>query len=937
MAIYHLSGTIISRSQGRSAVACAAYRAGEKLTDERYQKIQDYSKRKNVAYNKILTPETVPSWMQNREQLWNKVEALETRKDAQLAREFNFALPKELSLQQNIELTESFVQQAFVNRGMVADIAIHNDVKDDGVYSHAHVMLTMRQVTLDGFGAKERSWNSKELLLKWRELWSEHCNHYLALNGHDLTIDHRTLVAQNIPLEPQHKIGADAAKEKMVRLLDHQRIARENGERLLQEPQIALKALTQQQSTFTHQDLARFVNRHTVDAEQFNLVYELIKSQENLVSLGLDANNRERFSTIEMVSLEIKMLNQASTLATTEGSKILSAVKSRACTNYNLTNEQQQAFDYLLEQGKLKCIVGFAGTGKSYMLGAAREAWELTGHRVQGLTLAGIAAESLEAGSGIDSRTFASRSYYWDRGEEQLTVKDVLVVDEAGMLGSRAMARIVDEVTKANAKLILIGDPQQLQAIEAGAAFRAITKAVNYYELTEIFRQKDAWQKDATRHLALGEVKQALDVYDQHSHIHMAPTTLLAKAQMVNLWNDVRLQNSSITQIMLAYTRADVQDLNNQARELRKVHNELGKEATFTTFRGERTFAEHDRVYFLKNDRDMGVMNGSLGTIEVVHSEALQIKLDLKEGVAKSVMVDFALYNHLDHGYAATIHKAQGVTVDRSYLLASKYLDAHASYVGMTRHRESADLFYSKEEFPNYIDLVKGLARDRSKDVSLDYINNYEREAETKPLLQIPLVKTQASFPFSHQYSNLDEFKNTAQLDLVYKNYKTELEQQFGQEQRARELERTQELNAKKMEQQFFNEQLQFIKTQNRYNEKVLNEHNPQKNYKIIDDQTTIIGIVGKEYQLTDGRRMIEIIKEKDPNIFLVEHDRRLIKEQNRYVELRTNSLGHMTDFKDLKTILKEIKMQQREPDRNLERQHQQLNLERDLSRGFER
>ena len=941
MAIYHFSGTIVARSQGRSAVACAAYRSGEKLFDERYQKIQDYTKKQDVVYKNILAPNGAPEWVKNREQLWNEVEKVEKRKDAQLAREFNFSLPKELSLQQNIMLAEEFTQRAFVDRGMVADLNIHVDHKSDGAYYHAHVMLTTRTIEQEGFGQKERSWNSKDLLLTWREQWAEYCNRYLALNGLDLHVDHRTLVEQSIPLEPQHKIGAEAAKEQMARLADHQRIARENGERLLQEPQIALKALTQQQSTFTHHDLARFVNRHTVDADQFSQVYELIKSQNNIVKLGLDSNNRERFSTQEMVDLEAKMMNQALALAEKKESAIPNVARWKTVNTYNLTPEQAQAFNYLLDPGKLKCIVGYAGTGKSYMLGAAREVWEMEGYRVQGVTLSGIAAESLEAGSGITSRTFASRAYYWDRGEELLTKQDVLVVDEAGMLGSRTMARIVDEVNRAGAKLVLVGDPQQLQAIEAGAAFRAITEIVSYQELTEIFRQKENWQKEATRNLAVGEVQKALDAYNQYTHIHVAQTTALAKAQMVNLWNDVRLQNPEISQIMLAYTKVDVQDLNNQARELRKNHGELGKEAVFTTIRGERNFAECDRIYFLKNDRDMGVMNGSLGTVEAVYGEALKVRLDARDGnLGKTVMVDFAMYNHLDHGYAATIHKAQGITVDRSYLLGSKYLDAHASYVGMTRHRESADVFYSQEEFPNYIDLVNSLSRDRAKDVSLDYLGDFKvnqdlQSSLSKQLLQVPLVK--AAFPFNKQYSNLDGFKETNVLD-VFGQFKAELEKKFGHIERANDLEHKQLLKEKEMEQRFANEQLQFIKNQNRLSEKFLNEHNPQKTYKVINGSETIMGIVGKEHSLLDGRRMIEILKDKkDPCINLVEYDQCLIKERNRYVELKTDHQGFIIALKDTKTMLKEIAMKQRAPDVNLERQQKELARERDLSRGFER
>ena len=199
-----------------------------------------------------------------------------------------------------------------MKQGMVADLCIHNDRLPDGqLHPHAHVMLTMREVTEDGFGQKVRAWNDKALLITWREEWAEMANKHLALHGHDLRIDHRTLAEQGIHLEPQHKIGAAVARDQFVRMEDHQRIARENGEKLLANPSIALNAITRQQSTFTHQDIARFVNRHTVDADQFALVYEKVKSHESIVLLGRDEKDRERFTTKEMLALESKMMERA--------------------------------------------------------------------------------------------------------------------------------------------------------------------------------------------------------------------------------------------------------------------------------------------------------------------------------------------------------------------------------------------------------------------------------------------------------------------------------------------------------------------------------------------------------------------------------------------------------------------------------------------------
>ena len=727
MAIYHFSGTIISRSQGRSAIACAAYRSAERLHDERIDKNHDYTHKQDVVFTEILLPAHAPNWMLNREKLWNSVEANEKRKDAQLAREFNFALPRELTLEQNILLAKEFVTQEFVSKGMVVDLCIHNDKMPDGqLQPHAHVMLTLREVTPSGFGKKVREWNAKENLFSWREAWASIANRHLLLHGHDVKIDHRSLKEQGIDLEPQHKIGAAVAKERLARLEDHQRIARENGEKLLADPLIALSAITRQQSTFTHQDLARFVNRHTVDMQQFQCVYEKVKACDQLVYLGIDDRKRERFTTQEMLAIETQMLTHANTLSLCARHGVIETIKATALATRHLASEQRLAFEYLTQAGDLKCVVGYAGTGKSYLLGAAREAWEMQGYRVLGATLSGIASENLTGSSCIESRTLASHFYYWDRGEQLLTSNAILVIDEAGMIGSRQMAQLLAQAEQYRAKVVLIGDPEQLQAIEAGAAFRAISERTGYVELTDIWRQREDWQREATRELATGKTALAILRYHQHHHVHAFETEASAQQGLISLWNDVRLNEPSKTQIMLAYTRQAVRELNDSARNLRHQQGELGQEYMVVTARGERSLAEHDRIYFLKNNRNLGVMNGTLGTVAAIQGKQITVRLDLLselqlDKVPRIVTFHLDAYNHIDHGYAATIHKAQGVTVDRSYLLASKYLDRHATYVAVTRHRESTDIFYSHETFASERALVTTLSRERTKDMTLDY------------------------------------------------------------------------------------------------------------------------------------------------------------------------------------------------------------------------
>lgn len=217
MVAYRLEAKVIGRSSGRSATGAAAYRAAERIPDDRTGLIRDYTRKTGVLHKEIMTPgnpEHQPGWPQNRAKLWNAIEAVEKRKDAQLCREILVNLPHELTRDQQIELVREFVRAEFVRLGMVADIAIHAPHrKGDDRNTHAHVMLTMREITADGkFGPKVRDWNSPELLERWREQWAHHQNRALEKAGRSERVDHRSLQAQGIDREPEPKQGPVATQ-----------------------------------------------------------------------------------------------------------------------------------------------------------------------------------------------------------------------------------------------------------------------------------------------------------------------------------------------------------------------------------------------------------------------------------------------------------------------------------------------------------------------------------------------------------------------------------------------------------------------------------------------------------------------------------------------------------------------------------------------------
>ena len=730
MAIYHFSAKVISRANGSSAVASAAYRSASDLHDERFGRSHNFTDKTGVVHSEVMAPEGSPERWQDREALWNEVEAGEVRKDAQLAREIEFSIPREMNQAQGVELARDFVQQEFVDRGMVADLNVHWDIGPDGqAKPHAHVMLSMREAGPEGFGKKVREWNSTELLTDWRERWAEHVNTRLAELDIDARVDHRTLEAQGIDLEPQHKIGPAGARrldrgEDAERAVDHREIARRNGEKIIAAPNVALDAITRQQSTFTDHDLARFVHRYTDDANQFSQAMSAVKTSPELVALGQDGRGRDRYTTREMLETEARLERSAGQLADRRGHGVSPAARGDALAagerrGLRLGREQRDALEHITGGQDLSMVVGYAGTGKSAMLGVAREAWEAEGYQVRGAALSGIAAESLEAGSSIPSRTIASLEHGWAQGRDQLGPRDVLVIDEAGMIGSRQMDRVLLAAEQAGAKVVLVGDAEQLQAIEAGAAFRALTERHGAAEITEIRRQREDWQREATRELATGRTAVALERYGAAGMVHAHGTREAARGALVDGWDAVRQALPEASQVMLAHTRADVAELNQLARGRMRGAGALGDDQVIQTERGERTFAPGDRVMFLRNERSMGVKNGTLGTVEQIDGAALAVRLDGAD--RRAVRFDLKDYAQLDHGYASTIHKSQGVTVDHGHLLASDGLDRHAAYVGMSRHRETLAVHYGADDFRDREQLTRTLGRERAKDTTLDY------------------------------------------------------------------------------------------------------------------------------------------------------------------------------------------------------------------------
>jgi Ti-type conjugative transfer relaxase TraA len=725
MAIEHLSFRIFGRSHRANAVMKAAYRAGCALYDEQHEVTYNFDRKAEVAHTGILAPPDAPTWVHDRAQLWNTVERVERRRDAQLAREFVVALPQELSLEQQRQLLTGYLQDHFVSLGMVADYAIH--AKEGN--PHAHVMLTLR--TLDGerFGKKARAWNSPACVTTWRQAWELAANRALESAGSHARIDMRSFEDRGLALEPgvkHYRPRDQAATDRRAAvaegLADSAAVARRNGARLLAQPELVLELLTTRQSVFTEHELLAVVHRHTADAAQFERVRLAVLRSPELARLSTD-DERPRFTTRSVLALEQSLVSSADALHRRAAHQVnpylveaaIAATIERDPARAP-NREQVEAVQHLARSGDIAVLQGYAGSGKSTTLRMAREALEAQGYTVVGGALAGKAAEGLTGSAGIRARTLASWEYAWSQGRDLLTPNHVLVIDEAGMLGTAQMAGLLKRAEQAGAKVVLVGDTRQLAAIEPGSPMALLQERLGAARLTEVVRQREDWQRAATKQFGDGRAAEALEAYASAGRFHRHASRDEARAALVARWSADRKDHPGASSILLAFRRTDVRALNEAARAVRKAAGELGPERLLMTHDGPRAFSAEDRIVFLKNDRKLGVSNGTLATVVAIEGLSLTARTD--DGAL--ITINTASYLHLDHGYASTIHKSQGATVDRAYVLASRHMDAAAAYVALSRHRAEVELHWDGEEFASSAALVKRLATVRSAPMALE-------------------------------------------------------------------------------------------------------------------------------------------------------------------------------------------------------------------------
>jgi Ti-type conjugative transfer relaxase TraA len=537
-----------------------------------------------------------------------------------------------------------------------------------------------------------------------REAMALHDSHGLAANN-AATLATRKAKDYEVPMERLRE-------EWRARAAEHG-LTQERVEYLLTprfrdrvEPgRVELDALTRHHSTFTRRDVLQAVCEVHPDgaasvADLEARADEVLRSRE-VVRIPDPAGTR--YTTRDQLALERSLLDGAKQRRDRDTAVAADSHVDAALASRSLSAEQKAAVRALTGSGHgVEVLRAPAGAGKTFALDAAREAWERSGQQVVGCALSAHAARELREQAGVQGETIASLKQRLNHGY-RLPENGVLIVDEAGMVGTRDLAELEVHTLQSKTKLLLVGDDRQLPEIEAGGAFRAIADRSDPVELKEVRRQDRDWDRDALSALRDGRTADWADAYVEHARVKTAATAPEVREQLASDWWQAKQTGADAR--MIALRRSDVADLNERARERMRDAGRLdGPDRDFAG----KPFATGDEIVVTKNNRSLEVINGDRGAITDAQPGHLDIQLD--SGKEVRLPGTFVADGHLDHGYATTAHKAQGSTMDRAFVLGSQESYREWGYTALSRHRD-ASTYYLAEPKP-FINRDPELTRD---------------------------------------------------------------------------------------------------------------------------------------------------------------------------------------------------------------------------------
>ena len=457
----------------------------------------------------------------------------------------------------------------------------------------------------------------------------------------------------------------------------------------------ALKRLTDHHARFTKNELLRFVAEEAqcrgigIDIIIAEVENTLANSSE-IVHLGFDGHQAE-YTTQEMLEVEKRLFGTMHRLFHIHSHSVdENTIETAIGRSPTLREEQADAIRHLTSGSDVALVNGIAGSGKTYMLKIEGQIWRDSGFTTVGTCLAAKAAKTLKQETGIESFHIHQLMYQIENGHLKLDEKTVLVVDEAGMVGTKKLNKLLQLVEASKAKIALIGDHRQLQAISAGAPFRAIAERVGCMEMNQITRQRKSWAKEAVRNFRDGRAEKALASYWKRGLLSVSDYKDEAIQKLVSEWGRSTAGRGSIQDNQIfAGTNMDVALINQACQALLVERQQLGNDSIQV---GTSNFYIRDRIVITRNLHSLGLRNGSMGAIMSTDSKNHSVQVQFDDGY--QAWIDLNEFDDIRLAYAVSTHKGQGQTVENAFVLVGGVMtDRELTYVQSSRARGETRLF----------------------------------------------------------------------------------------------------------------------------------------------------------------------------------------------------------------------------------------------------
>ncbi len=733
MAIEFARVSIVKAAVGSSAVGLSAYIDRDiKHNDVTGQTFKFAREDNDVVHQEVMLPEGAPQEFDRAEALWNAAERAELlkdgtrfREDAQVAKHMVLALPKELTTEENIELARSFAREHFLSKGLPVQIAIHEaDLKGDEISEnpHAHLLVATRTLDQSGFSrTKARHLNPtffKGGVVEqdhWNDRWRAFQNDHFAELGIPLRVDDSATV-------PGVHVGPTWHKKDQSENVAANEERHGLAKQMAHDPEIVLDTLTERRSVFTSRDVDRLLVKHGIAGDEAKAAREAVLQHASVLTLH-DRETGERtsyFTTRAVRQQELGIMERLDRLHAQKFSFRETALAEALSQRPTMMAEQMHAVRSVSEGGM--AITGRAGTGKSFTLGAIRDAAEQSGYRVVGLAPTNDVAGQMRADGFTEASTAHSAVARLEKGSDRWSRNTFVVIDEAAMLDTKIMDRLTRQLYRSGARPLFAGDDRQFESVQRGGLFSDIVGRYGAAELSSVRRQEEDWARQASESFAAGRVAEGLQAYADRGFVHWNGTLDNARSALVAQFKADLLTSPNEVRFVYASTNAEVDSLN---RSLREVHREvglLGADHQFETDRGSIRLAAGDRIQFRGNDRAAGIANGATGTVLAIDGSRVSVRMDSREGVT----FDGEQFRQFSHGYAGTIYRGQGKTQPQIYALYDHQFawNQRATYVALTRHKKTAHLYVSRDLAADPAALARQMRRQGVRPTTLGFQAN---------------------------------------------------------------------------------------------------------------------------------------------------------------------------------------------------------------------